>query len=366
MGLLGDFLESFYGNVQEFRSVHAVVRRERIETSRGTTSRRRPIGREKPCKPKTLSVSSEFWAILPDHARVDATRTKDGDSETTVEIVKGGECFKRTADGNVEVDSVPSRQREKGGSLPTDFRRHFDRSLIREFFASLVLEDLGACKATGRDCVQIRAVPIPGDSIWPHWLPSEADEFHFAADLEFPSLLSIVGKLDGKAIETIEVVQVEFNEAIDESVFDCQPTPGQAVRKAEPVTQPITIEAAIVKVPFTVLLPKSLPADGDPHVHYEPGKRRSSGESLSVMYVGDSPHSFWFHLRADRDPELDERLEWEEVEASGHRFEVSDPQVDGGMIVLRFCQGGTWVEVISDHALNDLFDIAMSFEPVER
>jgi hypothetical protein len=302
---------------------------------------------------------------LPDHVRIDATRTKNGKAESTVEITKGGECFKRTPEGTVEVEKVRQRRREREGSLlPTDYRRHFDRSLIREFFASLILEDSGACKVAGRDCVRIRAVPVPGDSIWPHWLPAEADMFEFAADLNLPSLLSITGFLSGEVIERIEVADVAFDEQVDDAIFDCQPLAGQSIRTAEPVTLPITLETAIAKVPFTVLLPKRGVGEVDPDLHYEPGRNDGAGESITVMYVGNGSNSLWFHLRAKPDSKSDERLEWQEVEVAGRRFEISDPEVEGGMTCLRFCQEGTWVEIVSDHSRPDLLDIAMSFEAV--
>jgi len=367
MGLLGDFLETFYGSGQTFWSVRAKVRRECKSATRSETSRRPPIGKEKSRSTASNSViiDSDFCAVLPDRVRIDATRTKNGKTEATVEITRDGECLKRTPEGTVGVEKVPSRGRkQEGDSLPTDYRRHFDRSLIRQFFASLVLEDAGRCKVAGRDCVRIRAVPVPGDSIWPHWLPAEADMFEFAADLGFPSLLSITGFLSGEIIERIEVVNVAFDEQIDESIFDCQPLAGQSIRPAEPVTQRVMLENAIDKVPFTVLLPKRGVGKGKPDLHYEPGRNDGAGESIAVMYFGDGSNSLWFHLRAKLDPESDERLEWEEVEVAGRRFEISDPEVEGGMICLRFCQDGTWIEAVSDHSRQDLLDIAMSFEAV--
>ncbi|WP_145059631.1 hypothetical protein [Adhaeretor mobilis] len=366
MGLLGDFLESFYGSGQTFQSVRGKLRQKCRPATQGETSRRRPIGKQKaPSAAHITTVNSEFWAVLPDKVRVDSARTKNGKIESTVEITRGGESLKRTPDGTVEVEKVRSRRRaQEGGSLPTNYRRHFDRSLIREFFASLVLEDAGACQVAGRDCVRIRAVPVPGDSIWPHWLPSEADEFEFAADLGFPSLLTITGFLSGQTIEHIEVVDIAFDEQIDESTFVCQPLAGQSTRSTEPVTQRVTLETAVAKVPFTVLLPKRGVGEGNPDLHYEPGKNERAGESVFVMYLGDGSNSVWFHLRAKPEPESDEGLEWEEVEVAGRQIEISDPEVEGGMICLRFCQDGTWIEVVSDHSRQDLFDIAMSFEPV--
>jgi hypothetical protein len=308
----------------------------------------------------------KFWAVLPDHVRFDETKIKDGDPETTVEIIRGNERLKQNADGSVEVENETRRVRGVGNNLPTDYRRHFDRSLIREFFGSLVLEQLGECKIAGRDCVRIRALPVPDDQIWPHWLPAEADEFEFAADLVFPSLLSIKGLLSGTVIETLEVQNVTFNAAIDESIFTCEPRSGQPVRKAVPITEPIALEAARAKVPFTVLLPKIDKCEGSPQLHYQPLQPDGSGENLTVFYHQTGSNRLWFTLRQKPDPEMENELEWEEVEVSGRRFQVSDPESQDGIIALRFCQDGTWVEVFSDHSRNELLRIAESFQAVER
>jgi hypothetical protein len=87
------------------------------------------------------------------------------------------------------------------------------------------------------------------------------------------------------------------------------------------------------------------------------------GDFLEAFY--GSGQTF-LTLRPQPDPELEDRLEWEEVAASGRRFKLSDPQSDGGMIVLQFCQDGTWVEVFSDHSRDVLLNIAQSFEVVDR
>ena len=366
MGLLGDFLEAFYGNGQAFQTVRAKLRREYNSVTHKTKSPRSPIiGKQKSSSPpsNTIAVEMDIWSIVPGHARVDETRTKNRKTESTVEITKGLQRLKRTAEGDVEISSESPRQQD-GDLLPTDYRRHFDRGLIREFFAFLELQDAGACKVAGRDCVRINAVPVPGDRIWPHWLPYDADRFEFAADLEFPSLLSISGLLSGEIIERIYVVDIAFNENLDENIFDCAPLEGQTIRPAEPITQQVTLDAAIAKVPFTVLLPGRRVGVETPELHYAPGRASGDGESVMAMYVGNGANRFWFKMRAKPDPELGESLEWTELEESGQKLEISDPETDGGMIVLRFCKNGTWIEIFSDYPLKDLLEIATSFEPV--
>jgi hypothetical protein len=368
MGLLGDFLEAFYGRGPTFQSLQAHVRREKTPIAGVETSRKGAIGRAKTPTTKSAIAITEmkFWAVLPDHVRVDVTKFRDDGPETTVEIAKGNERLKQNSDGSVEFENEKRRVRDVGNDLPTDYRRQFDRSLIREFFASLVLEQLGECKIAGRDCVRIRALPVPDDHIWPHWLPAEADEFEFAADLVFPSLLSVKGLLSGTVIESLEVVDVTFDASINDSVFACEPRAGQPMRTAVPITERITLEAALATVSFTVLLPTIGNCEGPPHLHYQPLQPDGTGENLTVFYHQTGPNRLWFRLRKKPDREMENELEWEEVEVSGRCFQISAPESDNGLTVLKFCQDGTWVEVFSDHSCDELLKIAESFEAVER
>lgn len=365
MSLVGDFLEKFYGTDSLPRTIWAQVRRERLQAIKGESSRRSPIGREKRRTTEAKSLTEwEFWAKMPDWVRADQTRITKGETESTVEVTKGAQRLKRVADGSIEIEKEPRRVSREGDSLPNDFRRHFDRSLIRHFFTSLALKHAGEGEIAGRPCVRIRAVPIPVDQIWPHWLPPEADEFEFAADLEFPSLLSIRANLAGQTFETFDVTQVVFNGAIDDDVFNVQPLSGKPTRDAVPVVQRMTLEAAMEKVPFTVLLPALGPEFGERNVHYHP-PREKRRESLVVHYHGGDSKTLWFYLSAELDSEMLDRLEWEDVEFGGRRFQLSDPEVEGGKSILLFNQDGTWVEIISDLARDELFKVACSFEAVK-
>ena len=367
MGLLGEFLELFYSNEHALRTVRASVRREYKSSGAIKTSRSRQIGKQKSSTGESRLETNEleFWSVLPSDVRVDETSTKNGKTQSKTEIVSGKTRLTRTPAGVIESEEVPPSPRQQpGDSMPTDFRRHFDRNLIRQFFASLTLEDAGKCEVAGRDCVRIRAVPIPGARIWPHWLPHEADAFEFAADLTYPSLLSISGLSNGEVFETINVVEVVFNEPIEKSTFEFEPQAIRNIRPARPVSKPITLETAIANASFTLLVPKRGVDELAPTIMHKTGSTRSAGESVSFMYSGNDSKKLWFQLRTKPDQDLEQRLEWEEVEAFGKRFEMSDPEMENGMIVLRFCQNETWIEMFSDYSREKTLDIAGSFEPV--
>jgi len=366
MGLLGDFLEAFYSASHQFESVHARLEHRIFPTANWMRSRRPPIGRPKQGAEKSsaVTVDYELWAVMPDRVRVDSTKTADGQTATRSEVVVGDKSWKRNPDGSVELDSETQRHRRTGNAFPTDYRRHFDRGLIREFFASLILEEMDECTIAGRRCVRMRALPIPGDSLWPHWLPSEADEFEFAGDLEFPCLLAITSKLSGEVIESIEATTVAFNQPVDASQFACEPAPGQTVQKATPVVEQVSLNEAISRVPFKVLLP-SLDAD-KMNFEFHLGREKADPSQRSLIAHGNrlGERRLWFELNNRFDTEQDERLEWEEIKVAGQHLKLSDPQIDGAQAVLCFEKEGTWVTIISDHPREELLKLALSFEAV--
>ncbi len=368
MSLLGDFLESFYGSRHEFHSVHARVRHEMQRVPDGAASRRHAIGKAKPSAAKTEIVTEDlvFWAVLPDNVRVDKTRTREGQPEKTVEVIRGSDLLKRNPDGSVEVERDRKRILREGDLYPTDYRRHFDRSLIREFFKSLTLDQIGECQIAGRNCVRIRALPVSNDGLWPHWLPVEADAFELAGDIALPSLLSIKGMMSDKTIASYEVVEVQFDESIDETVFDCEPTAGQVLREALPVVEQISLKAAASRVPFPFLLPPEefLQENGCSDIMYN-SARGDSDAYITVFFNGINSNSLWFDLRGQPDVEIEESLEWEEVEVSARTFKLSDPNTEAGLSVLAFKHDGTHVYVFSDMQRSELFDFALSLKTVE-
>lgn len=362
MSRLGDFLEAFYGTHHSFRTVFARVHHE-SQPGSPTKTRRMIIGKAKPSTAKTDMVTTEmsFWAELPDRVRMEISRSKGTETKTTVEVLRGHEHWKRKPDGSVEVES--ERELTKNGryQFPTQYARHFDRGLIREFFSALTLEQVGECQIAGRDCVRMRALPIDGDHIWPHWLSIEADTYEFAGDLALPSLLSILAFQEGALIESHEVVEVKFDEPIDEAMFTCEPITGRAVREAVPVVDRISPKTAAARVPFKLLFPAKGTGGESPieEVMHCPA-RDSEGEHISVFLRDEGNFQLWYHLRARPGKEMQSDLEWEPVEISGRKFRISDPDVPEGLRVLTFEQAGTCVEIFSDLPRSDLFDFALS------
>ena len=102
---------------------------------------------------------------------------------------------------------------------------------------------------------------------WPHWLPFGAQEYELSADSQHGVVLRIVAQHHGEVVEIDEITDVSFNEPIQDSLFSY--TNGGVMKSGEvqPAVDGLTLDAAIVRLPFRVLLPTCVP---DPeHSSYE-------------------------------------------------------------------------------------------------
>ena len=100
--------------------------------------------------------------------------------------------------------------------------RHFNPEQIRRFLKILTLE-LMAHRTADRDCVSVRALPRPGDGLWPHRLPYRADEYGLHVDLALGVLLNIIGRYQGGSLGQHEVIDVAFDEPLNHNLFTYEP-----------------------------------------------------------------------------------------------------------------------------------------------
>lgn len=258
MSDLGDFLERFYGPDETFRSVQARVRRTQKESSNSATSGRQSrIGRPRRDRKSRGDVTEDLsmWGELPDKVRIEITREREGQTETTLEVVNGLDAWKRFGDGTVEKNTMQQARADGNYRLPTEFQRHFDRRLLRECFAALSMEAIGRCQVAGRDCLKIRAIHLPGTQLWPHWFSFVASEFELAADIDKAVLLSIAGIVDGQPVDTHEVLEVAFDGTFEDALFTYEAREKEVVQPATPVAEHISLDAAAGKASFTLLSP---------------------------------------------------------------------------------------------------------------
>jgi hypothetical protein len=362
MGALGDFLEVVYGPTNRFQTVRAVVRLWRDRNTAEQALRdglamgsRKAGGTPSGEVSRIWEADIRIWMDGQTRIRIEETRRRDGLTESSLVVMDGDRWWERDHQGHVEAGGSGESGRRGGPGL-TDAKRHFFPDSLREFFVGLALELLGPARTAGRECIRVRAVPRPDDRLWPHWLPTGADEYELHADPERGAVLLIVAKFRGRVFETIEVTEVVFDEPLDPGLFTYEPRQGEQVRPADPIVEHLTLAAAVARMPFTVLVPTRLP---DPNhavfeVMYHPPRVNDSRPHLSLMYRG--AFSLWVNQAAA--PAGRDGLEWESVERCGRRMEISDPGPNKGKRIVRLEHLGTHVDIWSDLDRERLIDLA--------
>ncbi len=360
MSELGDFLEIVYGPDSQFETVRGTIRqwcnREIAESATG--GGRTAIGRRKAsmqADDPTLAIDEanlSIWIKLPDRYRIEKDERFKGRTERSLNIVDGKQEWSVNQQGHVETGKPT-------GQLDTDIARHFEHASLRECFVGLALRPMGPIETAGRRCIRLRAVPRPGGRLWPHWLPCGADEYEFHADTERGVLLYIDGRHQDEVFEVNEVRDVVFDEPIGDDLFSYTPHPSDQVRTAAPIVERMTLEAAVARMPFTVLVPSCVPdaEHNDFEVMYHPPRPQSARAHLALMYRGD--HRLWINESDCAEPETAE-MEWEQIERDGKRMAISDPGVDAGMSILALEQAGTYVTIMSDLDRDRLIRVAFS------
>src|SRR5205823_6228936 len=145
-------------------------------------------------------------------------------------IISGNSRTVRDAEGHIESEEL--HHRKQRGITYSD--RHFNLTQIRMFFQALALQFDGTVKTASRDCIRIRAIKRAGELLWPHWLPSQAEEYELHADCERAALLGIFSKINGEVFEIHEVLNISFDGGLDPALFTYTPELGEQIRPATP------------------------------------------------------------------------------------------------------------------------------------
>jgi hypothetical protein len=310
---------------------------------------------------EVLETQMRVYLKKPDCVRLERSRVKGGRVEECLTVTNDKQWWERDNLGHVEMGERSERCR------PTlsDIECHFDGNQLRQFFVHISLEPIGSVHVAGRACVQLRGVLRAGGSIWPHWLPYNADEYEFAADAELGVLLSIVGKQRGVPFDVSEVLDIEYDSSLDESLFMYEPRLGEQLRSAQPITEILTLEAAVAKMPFQVLIPTQLP-DADHtelQIMYHTPRIGGGEASLTISFRNDE-YRLWMYERGREESDLDE-YEWDQLEHAGVPISVSDPGVEKGLKIAALQQHGTHVTIYSDLELDKLLETAASLAPAK-
>jgi hypothetical protein len=194
-------------------------------------------------------------------------------------------------------------------------------------------------------------------------LPKEAQEYEFHVDSERGLLLALISKRDGQAFEIDEVLGISFDEEIDDGLFTYSPAVGEQLREPIPVAEHLTLEAAVARAPFAVLIPTRIPGSGRHQlmVMRHPARLKSPRESLWLSYVhSDEFDHLLIRESATVGSDHDE-YEWERIEKDGRQLFISDPGATGKRKIY-LMEEGTHVEIDSDIDRDRLIDLAASLE----
>ncbi len=369
MSELGQFLEVVCGPDERFATLRATIRQWADEKLAATADspNHTVFGRRKSSQSVDTSTGEtilKVWIRTPDSVRIETTRVTQDDPETTLTVVAGEKWWCRDDEGHVESHEGSTRQ---CAPAITDIERHFDGEMLRNFLGGLSLEQTGTLDVAGRMCAQVRATNRPTGQIWPHWLPSNADEYEFHTDPARGILLGILALSKGKPFEGSQVQDISFDEPLDDELFTYVPELGEQVHPSVPVVEHVSLDAAIARMPFTVLVPNPLP-DAD-HTHLEmmfhPARKKSPRAFLTLSFHGsDRFHHTWIH--ESDSPETDhDSYEWTCVHHCGLELLLSDPQIADAYRVLSFQHEGTHVKIFSKLSPPVLFDLAASMSTAE-
>ena len=284
-------------------------------------------------------------------------------------MIDGRRRWERYSDGRVETNECAGGFEMTSDNELLDIitDRHFNPEQIRRFLKILTLELMGRTRTADRDCVSVRALPRPGDGLWPHWLPYRADEYELHVDLALGVLLNIIGRYQGGSLGQHEVIDVAFDEPLNHNLFTYEPAPCEQFQPKAPLFEELSREKAISRMPFQILFPTSMHQSEYrlSNIQYHRPRWAGDRSDLCFSYVSMSGfRSVWVCEGAEPDAELDD-YDWERLTHEGiaqTEIRISDSGKAEDQRIIAFEQSGTYVTVYSDLDRTRLIEIALSFK----
>lgn len=376
-----DVLRTLLGPDGRFRTVRASIRHSRdVDVERRSAGVGRPsFGRDKTesgggsKSPRITVAVARIWLNRPGLARIEERREDVGGIERNLTVINGHRRWERYSNGRVETNECEAwselASADESFDIITD--RHFNPEQIRRFLEVLTFEPMGHTRTADRDCFSVRAFPRPDGFLWPHWLPYRADEYELHVDLTRGVLLNIIGRYRGDLLGQHEVIEVAFDEPLNQNLFTYEPAPGEQVQPEAPLYEELSREKAIALMPFQVLFPTSMhePDYRLENIHYHRPRWPGGQSHLSLSYVSTAGLlSVWVGEGAQPAPELDD-YEWEGLKYEGTAqkdIRISDSGKAEDRRIIAFEQSGTHVMVCSDLDRTKLIEIALSFRAATR
>lgn len=356
---LGDFLETLYGPKDRFKTIAATIRQRRFPPNivvSGNAASGRIHGES---DSRIGETALAVWVAFPHRLRVETNSQGKGERDECLIVQNGGRVWTRSRDGHVEASNGQSPSRL------IDVQRHFCHETLREIFVCLALEAVGTVKTLGYDCIQVRAVPRHGAILWPHWLPTSAEEYELYAEPSMGILLSVFARRNGEVFEADEVTHLVVDEPVGDERFIFTPEPGVQIAEAGPRVLWLTLEAAVKRAGFAVFVPAEMPNSDNAQleVMYYPPHRQSPRCYLALSYRwNDSSDSLLVTESDVRDPELDQH-EWERAQLGAIEVQIARPRGHSEEHLVTLEREGTHIAIWSNLDRKRLLQLAVSLCP---
>lgn len=372
MSELGDLLDLLYGAGERWSTARLVVRTWGDSELSGEAMRRDAAARRAQGAsvmvssrdhggPSTWEMTTRAWVDRPhDRARTELSRDH-GDSLT----VRAGRLWWSYSPHSGSMLNESDPDIGGGGAISLDWM--LEPSAV---ISALELTVTGETVVAGRPAVAVVGVPRPADPRHGVGLPlaQGADEVRLAVDRERGVLLRFESRLEARPFSVQEVVELAFEEALDDGLFRFVSPDSSPVRSPrETVSRPkaVSVEEVARRASFTVLVPTRLPRGWRVDVAYSPPAARPPRPESVTLEVR-SADRLEPRVRVHQGPApIPDSLEWEQVERGGVRILVwrhlgPGP---GGTYEAKTEIAGTHVRANGDVDRDVLLDIVASLEP---
>lgn len=197
-----------------------------------------------------------------------------------------------------------------------------------------------------------------------HHPPGGADAYELSVDLERGIVLRLSALVKGEPFAVTEVTEIEFDEPFPPDIFVFAPPPGEEVHPFHlPTPEPLTLMEVARRAPFTVLVPRRVPAGAERTVGFIAPHARPPQPAVVILSYRVHP-SFSITVSetsAAEDTAPFEPADGEEIERGGRRVLFRAVGTQRQLVTLLH---GTRAFLLSDDADRDaMVETALSLEP---
>ena len=362
MGELGELLEALHGPAPRYVTARGTLRtwtdvrgqREAFEAGTGNGGwTAYAVADDVEPSPDEVIGETRFWHRRPDVWRVEG--------EGRLEIQRGETWWSWSEDEGALSNEDDEVQMTVGGELAP---------LLEPWrlVAALELEPRGEAEVAGRRALLAAATPRPADPMaddgWVlHQIGFGADAWALAIDRERGTLLRVESCRAGAAFSRSELVEIAFDERLDDDVFVFTSPDGRPARSVierdTPRAAPLHVVAAAAS--FTVYAPARVGPDWE----------LEAASTEDYVFLQLRTHERHYVLRITESPVADrsfgfneEHPDWRVIERGGIELHVIEHSGMHSLAIVRCERDGTRIEMQSESLdLERLVEIALALEP---